>query len=387
VDIAKEQMPPKAGIMPKSLPQHILENLNTAVLLVDGNLTLSALNPAGEMLLETGSRQAIGQPLAHLLPRNQALLEAMHQTLVSGHPFTEHGLRLGVPVNRWITVDCTVTPVTRADGFCELILEINPIDRLLRLAREESRHDQHAASRAVIRGLAHEIKNPLGGLRGAAQLLERELPSESLKEYTRIIIHEADRLRNLVDRMVGPNTPLRKQPTNIHQVMDHVRRLIRAEVSRGIRIEHDFDPSIPEFVADAEQLIQAVLNIARNAVQALNGEGTVRFRTRIERQLTIDQKRHRLVVRAEIEDNGPGIPDELRESIFYPMVTGKPDGTGLGLSIAQDIVHQHGGMIEFTSRPQQTLFRIYLPLDAGHGAGVAVPGAVAGKIAKENGNG
>jgi len=365
-DIATELIQPKVGTMPKSLPQHILENLNTAVLVVDADLMLSAMNPAGEMLLETGSRQATGQALAHLLPHNQALLEAMHQTLVSGHPFTEHGLRLGVPVNRWITVDCTVTPVTRADGASELILEINPIDRLLRLAREESRHDQHAASRAVIRGLAHEIKNPLGGLRGAAQLLERELPSESLKEYTRIIIHEADRLRNLVDRMVGPNTPLRKKPMNIHQVMDHVRSLVLAEVPAGIHLERDYDPSIPEFPADAEQLTQAVLNITRNAVQALNEEGTIKFRTRIERQFTIGQKRHRHVVRVEIEDSGPGIPEELREHIFYPMVTSKPNGTGLGLSIAQDIVAQHGGSIECSSRPGITIFRIYLPLENGH---------------------
>lgn len=353
--------------MSKNLPPYILENLNTAVLLVDSDLALRAINPAAEMLFETGARQAIGQPLTHLLARNQALIEAIHQTLVSGHPFTEHGLRLGVPVNRLVTVDCTVTPLLRPDGTTELILEINTIDRLLRLAREESRHDQHAASRAVIRGLAHEIKNPLGGLRGAAQLLERELPSASLKEYTRIIIHEADRLRNLVDRMVGPYAPLNKQPTNIHQVMDHVRRLIRAEVTQGIRIEHDFDPSIPEFDADAEQLIQAVLNVARNAVQALNGAGAIRFRTRIERQFTIGQKRHRLALCAEIEDDGPGVPAELLESIFYPMVTGKPDGTGLGLSIAQDIVNKHGGTIEFTSRPQQTVFRIYLPLEKAHG--------------------
>ena len=368
VVIAKQPLPAfKTGIMPKNLPPHILDNLNTAVLLVDSGLVLRAMNPAGEMLFETGARQAIGQPLTQLLARNQALIEAIHQTLVSGHPFTEHGLRLGVPVNRLVTVDCTVTPLLRPDGKTELILEISTIDRLLRLAREESRHDQHAASRAVIRGLAHEIKNPLGGLRGAAQLLERELPSASLKEYTRIIIHEADRLRNLVDRMVGPNAPLNKQPTNIHQVMDHVRRLIRAEVTQGIRIEHDFDPSIPEFAADDEQLIQAVLNVARNAVQALNGAGVIRFRTRIERQFTIGQKRHRLALCAEIEDDGPGVPAELQESIFYPMVTGKPDGTGLGLSIAQDIVNKHGGTIEFTSRPQQTVFRIYLPLENAHG--------------------
>ena len=368
VVIAKQPLPAfKTGIMSKNLPPHILDNLNTAVLLVDSGLVLRAMNPAGEMLFETGARQAIGQPLTHLLARNQTLIEAIHQTLVSGHPFTEHGLRLGVPVNRLVTVDCTVTPLLRPDGKTELILEISTIDRLLRLAREESRHDQHAASRAVIRGLAHEIKNPLGGLRGAAQLLERELPSASLKEYTRIIIHEADRLRNLVDRMVGPNAPLNKQPTNIHQVMDHVRRLIRAEVTQGIRIEHDFDPSIPEFAADDEQLIQAVLNVARNAVQALNGAGVIRFRTRIERQFTIGQKRHRLALCAEIEDDGPGVPAELQESIFYPMVTGKPDGTGLGLSIAQDIVNKHGGTIEFTSRPQQTVFRIYLPLENAHG--------------------
>lgn len=345
--------------MPHPVPQHILENITTAVLLADGDLVVHAINPSAEMLFETGARQALGQALTQLLPRNQPLIEAMHQALVSGHPFTEHGLRISVPGNRWVTVDCTVTPL----GGDELLIEINPIDRLLRLAREENRHDQHAASRAVIRGLAHEIKNPLGGLRGAAQLLERELPSESLKEYTRIIIHEADRLRNLVDRMVGPLLPLQKTPTNIHQVMDRVRRLIRAEVAQGIRVVHDFDPSIPEFPADAEQLIQAVLNVARNALQAMNGEGTIRFRTRIDRQFTIGLKRHRLVVRAEIEDTGPGIPDELREQIFYPMVTSKPDGAGLGLSIAQDIVHRHGGLIEFSTRPQQTIFRIYLPLD------------------------
>ncbi len=353
--------------MPKSLSPLIFENLNTAVLLVDSELQVQAMNPAAEMLFSTGARQAIGHPLAHLIPHNQALIESIHASLLSDHPVTEHGLRLTTPGGTRATVDCTLTPLAQANGRGELILEINPIDRLLRLAREESRHDQHAASRAVIRGLAHEIKNPLGGLRGAAQLLERELPSPALREYTRVIIHEADRLRNLVDRMVGPNTPLNKQPTNIHRIMEHVRTLIQAEVPAGMRVERDFDPSIPEFNADGDQLIQAVLNIARNAVQALNGEGTIRFRSRTERQFTIGNRRHRLVVCAEIEDSGPGIPDELRESIFYPMVTGKPDGTGLGLSIAQDIVQQHNGMIEFVSQPGKTVFRIFLPLEASNG--------------------
>jgi two-component system, NtrC family, nitrogen regulation sensor histidine kinase GlnL len=348
--------------MSKNLSHHILDHLNTAVLLVSDTLAVRAINPAGEALFETGARQAIGQALTHLLPHNQALIEAMHTALASGHPFTEHGLKLGVPTDRRITVDCTVTPVGN-----ELLLEINPVDRLLRLARDESRHDQHVASRAVIRGLAHEIKNPLGGLRGAAQLLERELPSESLKEYTRIIMHEADRLRNLVDRLVGPKTLPRKEPVNIHEALDHVRKLLLAEVPATLEVARDFDPSLPPVHADRDMLVQAVLNIARNAVQALGNTGRVGIRTRIERQFTIGQKRHRLVLRTEIEDNGPGIPEALRERIFLPMVTGKPEGTGLGLSIAQDIIDQHGGAIEFTSQPGRTVFRIYLPLENGHG--------------------
>jgi len=370
--------------MSKSLPPVILENLNTAVLLIDSELRVVAMNPAAEMLFSTGARQAVGQPLVQLMPHNQALIESIHACLLSDHPVTEHGLRLIAPGggNR-TTVDCTVTPLTRPGSGTELILEINPIGRLLRLAREESRHDQHAASRAVIRGLAHEIKNPLGGLRGAAQLLERELPSPALREYTQIIIHEADRLRNLVDRMIGPNTPLHKVPTNIHQVMERVRTLIQAEVPTGIQVERDFDPSIPELQADHDQLIQATLNIARNAVQALEGEGVIRFRSRVLRQFTIGTRRHRLVTCVEIEDSGPGIPAELRESIFYPLVTGKPDGTGLGLSIAQDIIQQHGGSIEFSSQPGQTIFRVYLPVtnDSHHEP------ATAGPIAEEQGNG
>jgi two-component system, NtrC family, nitrogen regulation sensor histidine kinase GlnL len=351
----------------KAHTQRILENLNTTVLLVDAQLKLRSINPAGELLFEISARQIVGQALGDLLPNNPALIDAMRQALATGHPFTEHGLHLLLSGKRDIAIDCTVTPLTDNHGKSELLLEWVPIDRLLRLAREENMLDQHAVSRALIRGLAHEIKNPLGGLRGAAQLLERQLPDKALKEYTRIIIHEADRLRNLVDRMVGPNAPLKKQAVNIHQVFEHVRSLMLAEIPNGIAVHRDYDPSIPEFSADPEQLIQAVLNVVRNAAQALNNAGDITLRTRIERQHTIGHQRHRLVLRAEIEDNGPGIPDELREHIFYPMVTGRAEGTGLGLSIAQVIIHQHGGSIECTSRPQQTVFKIYLPLENGHG--------------------
>ncbi len=335
-------------------------------MVVDDHLRLTFINPAGEMLFELSARQILGQGIADLVPRNNTLVQKLQQALASGHPFTEYGLRILFADSREVTVDCVVTPLIGAGG-AELLVEWTPIDRLLRLAREEKMLDQHATSRALIRGLAHEIKNPLGGLRGAAQLLERELPNKALTEYTRIIIREADRLRGLVDRMIGPNMPLNKRSVNIHQVFEHVRSLILAEVPEGISMRRDYDTSIPEFLADPDQLIQAVLNIARNAVQALDAKGVILLRSRVERQFTIGQYRHRLVLRAEIEDNGPGVAEEIREHIFLPMITGRPEGTGLGLSIAQDIVHQHGGSIECISRPQQTIFRIYLPMENDNG--------------------
>ncbi|MHB8454057.1 MAG: nitrogen regulation protein NR(II) [Acidiferrobacterales bacterium] len=346
--------------------RRILENLNATVMVVNESMRLVSINPAGEVLFEISARQILGQSITDLLPHNTALNQELAGALQTGHPFTEHGLRVILPDGRDITVDCAVTPLA-IGSTVELLLEWTSVDRLLRLAREEKMLDQHATSRALIRGLAHEIKNPLGGLRGAAQLLERKLPDKELTEYTRIIIREADRLRSLVDRMVGPNAPLNKRLTNIHQVFEHVRSLILAEIPEGISVQRDYDPSLPEFPADSDQLIQAVLNIARNAVQALDGRGIVWLRSRIERQFTIGQVRHRLALRIEIEDNGPGVPEDLKEHIFYPMITGRPEGTGLGLSIAHDIIHQHEGLIACISRPRQTIFRIYLPMENGDG--------------------
>ena len=347
--------------------QSILDNLTTAVLTFDGALRLTSINPAGEMLFEASSKKVVGQPLAGLLPHSLRLVKTLKQTLASRHPFTARGVRLLLPGARTITVDCTVTPLPDSARGDELLVELTQIDRLLRLARDESMLDRQAANRAVMRGLAHEIKNPLGGLRGAAQLLEQELPGKELKEYTRIIIHEADRLRNLVDRMIGPHQLPKHEPVNVHEILEHVRKLMLVEVPVGLTIERSYDPSLPSILGDREQLIQAVLNIVRNSVQAMDSQGIVRLRTRVERQFTVGNKRHRLTLRVEIEDNGPGIPETLREHIFYPMVTGRADGSGLGLSIAQDIVNRHGGLIEFTSRPHQTIFTLYLPLEHGHG--------------------
>lgn len=245
-----------------------------------------------------------------------------------------------------------------------------PRDRLLRITKEEAQLSKQETTKMLVRGLAHEIKNPLGGIRGAAQLLARELPEEHLKDYTEVIIEEADRLRNLVDRMLGSNKLPSLSMTNIHEVLEHVASLIEAECQGSIILVRDYDPSIPEVLMDREQMIQAVLNIMRNAMQALAGQnelglGRLTLRTRTLRQFTIGHIRHRLVTRIEIIDNGPGIPAELQNTLFYPMVSGRPDGTGLGLAITQNIISQHQGLIECESHPGHTVFSIFLPLEQG----------------------
>lgn len=340
--------------------QAIIENLNTAVLMFDARLCLSYLNPAAEVLFALSARQARGLAAFALLPECGTFLAALARALHSSHPFTERELHLHL-ADGDVTVDSTVTPLSKQ----KLLVELVQVDRHRRVTREETLLAQYQANRAVLRGLAHEINNPLGGLRGAAQLLERELDDALLREYTHVIIGEADRLRNLLVRMLGPNTLPQKQPSNIHQVLERVRSVVLAEITDGVRIVRDYDPSIPEFHADPDQLIQAVLNIVRNAAQALAGKGTITLRTRIQRQFSIGQHHHKLIARVDITDDGPGIPAALIENIFYPMVTGRPEGTGLGLSIAQSLVNQHGGLIECASRPGNTTFTLLLPIENG----------------------
>jgi two-component system nitrogen regulation sensor histidine kinase GlnL len=348
------------------LTRRLLENLNTAVLLFDQGLRLSYLNPAAEVLLAASARQASGVSLKELLGSNQELVDSFQRALESNHPFTERDVVLSLPSGYAITVDCTVTPLNEPSRKTELLVEVLRVDHHRRIVREESLLAQHHASRAVVRGLAHEVKNPLGGLRGAAQLLERELADESLKEYTGIIIGEADRLQTLVNRMLGPNTLPQRRLINIHQVVERVRTLAAAEAPPGVKLIRDYDPSIPDFKADPDQLIQAVLNIVRNALQAVGQKGEILLRTRSLRRATIGHHRHKLAVRIEIIDNGPGIPPEMMENIFFPMVTGRPDGTGLGLPIAQDLVNQHHGLIECSSEPGKTVFTLLLPIETHH---------------------
>ena len=247
-----------------------------------------------------------------------------------------------------------------------LLIEIQGRDRLLKISREEQIISKQETTRELVRGLAHEIKNPLGGIRGAAQLLSRTVPDNSLDEYTNIIIEEADRLRDLVDRLLGSNQLPKQEATNIHEVLERVCQLVAVEQVGSLHIVRDYDPSIPEFISDKSQLIQATLNICRNAVQAMVESETVKptlkLKTRTKSQFTIGNQRHRLVAHITIEDNGPGIPAQLKDNLFYPMVSGRAAGTGLGLSIAQSLINQHNGIIEYDSEAGRTAFSIYLPL-------------------------
>ena len=336
--------------------------------MLDSSLYLRYINHAGEMLFAASANRLCGRKITALFERDPQLAEALRETLKNSQSVTIREAKLSLPGHdQQMLVDLTTTPLFTGKVATHLLIELTRADRYQRLSRDEELIERHTANRAIIKGLAHEIKNPLGGLRGAAQLLEKELSDRSLKEYTYIIIKEADRLRNLVDRMLSSTRPLKQEPVNIHQVFNHVRKIVQAENHDGqLTIYRDFDPSLPTITGDNDQLIQAILNIIRNSIQALNGKGEIIMRTRIERQLTLGQKRYRLVLRAEVEDNGPGIPPALLEKIFYPMVTGHADGTGLGLSIAQDIVSNHKGLIECQSRPGQTIFSIFLPLEDNH---------------------
>ncbi len=259
--------------------------------------------------------------------------------------------------------------VNQMDASMHVVVELVEIEQQTRQDREERALDQAQVTKELIRNLAHEIKNPLGGIRGAAQLLEMEVESRALHEYTQVIIGEADRLQALVDRLLAPHRkPHVVSDVNIHEVCERVRALIQAEFPRGLEIERDYDISIPDFRGDREQLIQAVLNIAHNAAQALNerittgGDAQITLRTRIARQVTLGKQRYRLALDLHIEDNGPGVPESIRDRIFYPLVSGRDGGSGLGLTLAQTFVQQHLGTIECESEPGQTIFKIVIPL-------------------------
>ena len=339
-----------------------LDYLTTAVILVDETLHVIYLNPAAENLFEVSGKNLLNNPLQMIFTDTGQLANAMQRSLASSASYIEHDLMLMTHAHSKLHVRDTVTPV-RFDKPC-LVLEFHPMDRPLKLAREEQMLDQTQASRLLLRNLAHEIKNPLGGIRGAAQLLEQELDRPALREYTQVIVQEADRLRTLMEKLLTPQGNIRHSALNIHEVLERVRSVVLAEMPEGLTIKRDYDLSLPELIGDKEQLIQVMLNIVRNAAQAMQGHGRIIFRTRIARQVTLVKQRHRLALMVQIIDNGPGISPEMKDKIFYPLVSGRADGHGLGLTLAQDFVSQHHGTIEFDSEPGCTCFTVMLPLHA-----------------------
>lgn len=342
----------------------ILENLADIVLFFDADLRLTYINHSGEMLLAGSARHFLGAHINEILrPRETTVEHDLLQAMETGVAISQKDMVIDRAEDT-VTVNFFATPILEGAVPSSVLVEMQQVDRQLKISREEQLVAQQNASRLLLRGLAHEIKNPLGGLRGAAQLLDQEL-DEEFREYTRIIIDESDRLQSLMDRMLGPNKPTKKVALNIHKILERVRQLVSVETPDGVTVVRDYDPSIPELLADQDQLIQAILNVVRNASQAVGGRGKITLSTRIHRQVTIGCQRNKMAIRIDIIDSGPGIKPEILEQIFYPMVTSRANGTGLGLSIAQSLINQHGGLIECASSPGHTVFSIYLPLEDG----------------------
>lgn len=355
------------------IEQFVLGNLNTAVIALDQDLRVSYLNHAAENLLDISKRRSHSQPVETLLTQpnlNDDVKRAQYQQ----QQFTRRKACISIN-SEPVTVDYTVTPVDYSslndslinDSKISVLLEIHPRDRLQRITREASLVAKQETAKSLARGMAHEVKNPLGGIRGAAQLLERQLTDNDQKEFTTIIIEEVDRLRDLVDQMLGPVKPPSLKALNVHEVIERVVQLTEAETGGTIQFVRDYDPSIPEIPADRERLIQAILNLIRNAMQAIeqhmpSSDGQITIQTRIIRQFTIANERRRLVCNIRIIDNGPGIPEDMVETIFYPMISGRAEGTGLGLPMAQSIISQHKGLIECESKPGRTCFNVYIPI-------------------------
>ena len=355
----------------------LVDNLATAVLLVDAELNIFYLNSSCEALFDISLHRAQGSPVLNILKAPNDSFnthEALINSLENGQAYTRRDATITINFKD-VHVDYSVARLSTGKSYHPLLLiELNPIDRMLKISKEENLLQQHQVARQLIRGVAHEIKNPLGGIRGATQLLARSLNDPQYAEFTDIIISEVDRLRNLADTMLGSRQLPSYEPVNVHEPLERVRSLIINQTKKKIKITRDYDLSLPDVHADRDQLIQVMLNISVNAVQAMTEnkeffteeQPELILRTRIQRLVTINGITHRSTVRIDIEDNGPGVPEEILESVFYPLVTGRAKGTGLGLSIAQNIMHQHNGMIECQSVPGKTIFSLYIPWELKH---------------------
>lgn len=341
----------------------LFDHLLTAIIVVDSQWRIQYVNAAAEQLMHQSARRLRQQPLTEQIQHASVDWAHIASTTQAGQSLTDSDVT-------WVVdgqpqkVQLSASPLFDQADEGRLLLEVNVVSQQQRISKELTQKAQQQAAKELVRGLAHEIKNPLGGLRGAAQLLEKMLPDASLKEYTQIIIEQADRLRNLVDRLLGPQRPGLRQRQNIHVVLEKVRQLVSLDNHDGVHIVRDYDPSLPDFDMDPEQLEQAILNVVTNAADAVSGQDDARLtlRTRTGFQTVIHGQRHRVVAQVEIIDNGPGIAPHLQDTLFYPMVTSKADGNGLGLAITHHLIDQHQGKIEVNSWPGHTCFTIQLPI-------------------------
>ncbi|ORU92228.1 MAG: PAS domain-containing sensor histidine kinase [Cycloclasticus sp. symbiont of Bathymodiolus heckerae] len=344
----------------------VMEQLSTGILLFDENNTLVCMNNAAQELLDISERKGLGTKAKKLFEASSTdIVKDLERCREIGSNVTQHLVSISCPTTVKKNISISMTPLL-VENYGEVLVEMVDFNHYLQINHDEKLLSQNELATDMLRGLAHEIKNPLGGIRGAAQLLSKELGSE-YSDYIHVITEEADRLTKLVDRMLGSSELPNHQELNIHIIMERVRQLVEAEVSDNITIRSDYDPSIPEIMADQDQLIQALLNIVRNAAQALQEGGTIILKTRIHRNFGIGEETHKLAVKIDVEDDGPGIPVDMQTKIFYPMVTGRTEGTGLGLSIAQANVQRHNGIIEVSSTPGRTVFSTILPLEKKHG--------------------
>ncbi len=339
-----------------------MDALSTAVVLLDDQRRVRYVNSAAENLFAVSAKAIVGATLGRMFGDPEPVSGVVDYAAEHKRSYTKHEVVLSVNGASQLALSCTVTPVEVLDVWGYLV-EFGALNQQLRIAREERLLDQSARNRELIRNLAHEIKNPLGALRGAAQLLDRELDRPELHEYTQVIMKEADRLQALMDRLLTPHRLPQFVQFNIHEALERVRSLLLAEFPNGIGIRRDYDVSLPPLFADREQIIQTLLNIGRNAAQALRGSGEIVLRSRVARRVTLAKRLYRLAVVVQIVDNGPGIPEELKDKVFFPLVSGREGGTGLGLTLAQTFVSQHHGTIELESRPGSTCFSVLLPIE------------------------
>jgi two-component system nitrogen regulation sensor histidine kinase GlnL len=346
--------------------ENLLDNLSTAVLVLDDNMILQYANHAAQAVFERSLNLLIGYSFNQFIASSSLDFERFQNSMQHGEVYSDGEVTFKFTDGRHTQADVSVTRMLE-DQNKRLLLEIRLVEQQKKISQENHQWAQQQAARELVRGLAHEIKNPLGGIRGAAQLLAKQLPSEELQEFTQVIIEQSDRLTNLVDRLLGPNLRPNFDWQNIHKVLEKVCTLVQLDPSHNILITRDYDPSIPDIYLDQDMLQQATLNIVRNSVQVLSDNreiaGEITIVTRIERQVIIHGASFPLCVKIQIIDNGPGIPSELKNTLFYPMVTSKKEGSGLGLSISQTLIGHHRGKIEVDSWPGRTEFTLYLPID------------------------